>query len=258
MTAFFRILDKLDKAGPDAVLHELVESRTVAPGHADTIKKLITEKAPCGGNGLSLMADIVSGVDGAADAIDELGKIHTVLASQGIEESCYTFDITLARGLDYYTGPVFETVMDGSGMGSISGGGRYDDLIGLFSKKSLPATGISFGLERIIGIMEQQQNDAGTGCGTKVLIALFSDDLMGQCQRVAKKLREEHIPAEVYYSSDKLKKQLSYASGRNIPYVLILGPDELEQGNVTVKHMKSGDQRSVPLPDISSSLFSGT
>ncbi|MCP4717528.1 MAG: histidine--tRNA ligase, partial [Deltaproteobacteria bacterium] len=179
----------------------------------------------------------------------ELDVIEQTLQAYGIPEKNYAIDITLARGLDYYTGPIFETIVKEPRIGSITGGGRYDNLIGLFSKNQLPATGTSFGLERIITVMEELGRDEQQAAATTVLIALFSNDMMPAVAQLAGSMRNAAISTEVYFEPAKLKKQFSYASSRNMPFVLVLGPDEAEKNLVTIKDMSSGAQETIPQGD---------
>ena len=164
------------------------------------------------------------------------------------------FDFSLARGLDYYTGPIFETIVKEPAIGSITGGGRYDNLIGLFSKTTLPATGTSFGLERLVTVLEEKGSTANGSTKKHVLITYFDSDLMGENIKIAKILREGGINAEIYYMPHKLKKQLSYASNRGIPFVVILGPDEAGQGMVTLRNMNTGSQDKIQRIDLVSSI----
>lgn len=244
---FLRSLDKLDKAGLAGVFAELTEKNLLTAG----LREILTGLAGDHGSenhesGLALLESLVRGQEAGAEGMAELRVIHETLKNHGVDPACYRFDFTLARGLDYYTGPIFETIVTEPKIGSITGGGRYDNLIGLFSKETFPATGTSFGLERLVTIMEELGSADIKTSLTRVLITQFDPQLMPQNLKIAGMLRQAGINTEVYYSPDKLKKQLTYASNKSIPFVAILGPDENAQGAITVKNMALGSQKTVP------------
>jgi histidyl-tRNA synthetase len=193
---------------------------------------------------------LVGNVPIGEQGVRELENINENLIAHGVKEDCYKFDFTLARGLDYYTGPIFETVVKEPKIGSITGGGRYDNLIGLFSKTPTPATGTSFGLERIVTVLEEMGGQKTEITRTQVLITLFDKNMMTDNLKVAKTLRDVGIKTEVFFSPEKLKKQMSYAASRGIPFVIILGPDEVQVGRVTIKNMDNGKQETVALGDM--------
>ena len=176
--------------------------------------------------------------------------IREALEAQGIPEHCYCFDLSLARGLDYYTGPVFETRVETPRVGSITGGGRYDNLIGMFCKTPYPATGTSFGLERLIAVLEEMAGQDTRQSKTQVLVALFDKSLLGETVRIAKMLRDAGINTEIYFEADKLKKQLTYASNKSIPLVVILGSDEFKNGTVALRNMQLGQQEIIAQNDL--------
>jgi len=242
LPAFLRSLDKLDKIGADGVIAELAEKNILDKEHiAVIIHRLSSE-----GTDFRQIADAVRGIPIGDEGIQELETIFETLAGHAVPETCYTFDVTLARGLDYYTGPIFETTVTEPKIGSITGGGRYDNLIGLFTKQPVPATGTSFGLERLITIMEELGNNSIKTSTAQVLITLFDQTMMRKNLRVAAMLRNAGVKTEIYFSPDKLKKQLSYAATRSIPFVLILGPDEDRDGRITLRNMLDGSQETVP------------
>ena len=139
-------------------------------------------------------------------------------------------------------------------IGSILGGGRYDDLIGLFSKQSIPATGISFGLERLVTVMEELGMTGQTHGLTQVLVTQFNEDLLADGVKLAAQLRRSGLKTEFYHAPDKLKKQFSYAAGRSIPVVVVLGPDEAAQGQATVKHMLTGEQEVISQQQLTAAI----
>ncbi len=160
-------------------------------------------------------------------------------------------DLTLARGLNYYTGAIIEVKALDVSMGSICGGGRYDDLTGIFGLPDVSGVGISFGADRIYDILEQLDAfPAETLLSTQVLFVNFGEKEIASCLPIAANLRETGISTEVYPDSVKIKKQMSYANSNSIPFVILAGEDELSSGSLTVKNMKEGSQESVPIQQI--------
>jgi histidyl-tRNA synthetase len=157
------------------------------------------------------------------------------------------FDPTLARGLDYYTGAIFEVkALEGSLQSSICGGGRYDDLTGIFGLKDMSGVGISFGADRIYDVLlETGKFPAELGSSTKLLFANFGEAEALHCLKLLRTVREAGIAAELYPDAVKMAKQFKYADDKGIPFVAIIGENELKQGIVTVKDMKSGEQKAV-------------
>jgi histidyl-tRNA synthetase len=247
---FLRSLDKLDKAGPEAVLQEMQAAQLLS-SDAETIVRdhLLSE-----GDNFEAVAALVADNETGADGLRELELITRVLEADGVDERYYKRDISLARGLDYYTGPIFEVVVREPRIGSILGGGRYDDLIGLFSKQSIPATGISFGLERLVTVMEELGMTGQKESLTQVMVTQFSEDLLTDGVKLAAQLRRAGLNTELYSAPAKLKKQMSYAAGRGIPFVVVLGPDEAAEGRATLKNMETGEQELLPQQDLPAAI----
>ncbi|MCD6352995.1 MAG: histidine--tRNA ligase [Proteobacteria bacterium] len=247
MGVFFRIIDKSEKIGWEGVRSELESKKFSRDAIAKTIGMIVQEGQ--GSDLLNRMKDTLKEIPAAREGISELEEIERCLGNMGVTTNI-SFDVSLARGLDYYTGPIFETVIEKPRIGSISGGGRYDGLIGMFSGKDIPATGTSLGLERIITIMEELKMLPVTSTLSEVLVAVFDRSLVGVSFQVAAKLRSAGINTEMYLKDDKLKKQFSYANNKGIPLVIIVGPDEQEQGIVGLKDMRKGAQLTVSLDDM--------
>jgi histidyl-tRNA synthetase len=183
----------------------------------------------------------------ALEGISELEEIIRYLEALGIPERYYQVDFAMVRGLEYYTGPIYETIVKDPDVGSITGGGRYDDLIGMFSDRSYPATGTSIGIERIIDVMEEKgmfPADIGKTL-TQVLVTIFDEDLVDESLKVTSMLRKAGLRTEIYLEKDSLGNQIRYALKKGIPYIVIMGPDELANGKVTVKNLAQGEQRTV-------------
>ena len=164
------------------------------------------------------------------------------------------FDPILARGLDYYTGLIFEIEIEGYAAGSVCGGGRYDNLIGMFGDKQIPAVGCAFGFDRVIEAMDEFKLFPDELLTTKVLVTVFSEELSEKSLEAVSILRKKRINAEIYLDENsKMDKQLKYADAKVIPYVVIIGTREAESNSATIKNMKTGEQQTIPielLPDL--------
>jgi histidyl-tRNA synthetase len=164
-------------------------------------------------------------------------------------------DITLARGLNYYTGAIFEVVANGVKMGSICGGGRYDDLTGIFGLKDMSGVGVSFGADRIYDVMnELNLFPHSTESGTKVMIVNFGSTEAKQAIILLEKLRKSGISAELYPDAVKLKKQMTYADKNNIEFVIMAGENEIKSGEYTLKNMTTGEQKTLDIDNIITTL----
>jgi len=184
------------------------------------------------------------------EGITELESIFSSLTALGVDAQCYSFDLSLARGLDYYTGPIFETSLEEPKIGSITGGGRYDNLIGMFSNTHIPATGSSFGLERIVTVMEELKLAPLPATITEVMVTIFTSELQKDSLRLTAQLRSHGIKTEIYFKHDKMKKQLTYASNKGIPLVAIIGPDEQKNNTVILRNMVKGSQEAVAADEL--------
>jgi histidyl-tRNA synthetase len=185
------------------------------------------------------------------EGLSELEKVFEYL-EMNIPYHRLVFDPSLARGLSYYTGAIFEIKADGVQIGSISGGGRYDNLTGLFGLPNVSGVGISFGIDRIFDVMEElslfPENELFT---TKVLLMAMDDSAINLVLKTAQKLREAGIQSEVYPEvGAKMKKQLGYADARKIPFALIVGSEEVQSKLLTIKNLNTGEQLKLPLEDI--------
>ncbi len=169
--------------------------------------------------------------------------MFTYLAALGLSQEDYTLDLSLARGLGYYTGPVFEAITYEANIGSLGGAGRYDGLVGRFSKEQLPATGISLGLERIIVVAEELGLIQVSSAVSDVLVTVFAHERATDSLAMTAELRKAGLKAETFLEPGRdLGRQFRYASRRGIPFAIVLGPDEVERGVVAVKNLTTGDQ----------------
>ena len=239
-----RTVDKLDKIGPEKVAGLLVgEEIGLTQAQADEILKFIAIK---GSNAEVLAA--LEGYRGKHElfdlGLDELNTVTRYLAAFGVPESHFAVDLTIARGLDYYTGTVYETTMlDHPEIGSICSGGRYDNLAEYYTDKQLPGVGISIGLTRLFFVLEDQGylNDALNTAPADVLILPMTEDL-SPAIALATQLRAAGIRTQIHAEQKKFKQKIGYADKLAIPYAIFLGEDEISAGVAAVKDMKSGEQ----------------
>jgi histidyl-tRNA synthetase len=183
--------------------------------------------------------------------VAELEEIWQKVAHFGLKQPQLELDITLARGLSYYTGAIFEVKATGVQMGSISGGGRYDNLTGTFGMPGLSGVGISFGVDRIYDVMDELKLfPENQSVATQIMITNFDAEAEVHGLAVLRQLREAGINAELYPDASKLKKQFDYADRKRIPYVLIIGSEEIQTGTYSLKNMQTGEQQKVSLAEI--------
>jgi histidyl-tRNA synthetase len=192
-----------------------------------------------------------SGKQGIAEMREVFGYYEHLEAYNGT----VVFDLTLARGLTYYTGTIYEVVTNEVKMGSICGGGRYDNLTGVFGKPGLSGVGISFGVDRIYDVMmELNLFDESATQGTEVMLINFGGESLPTCLQVLSKLRNEGISAEIYPDAAKLKKQFTYANRKNVGYTLAIGDNEIASGQYQLKNMSTGEQKALGLEEILAEL----
>ena len=242
-------IDKLDKIGQEGVEKELIE-RGIAMKSIERLRPLMSFS---GGNDSvleQLDPELVDSEEGLR-GLTELREVFSYLQHFNIQTAKVELDTTLARGLSYYTGCIFEVKVNNVQMGSISGGGRYDNLTGMFGLPNVSGVGFSFGVDRIYDVMEELDLfDKNVVSGTKVLISNFDKESEIYSLPILQKFREAGIAAELYPEAAKLKKQMTYADNKAIPYVLLIGSQEMESGNLNLKNMQTGEQESLKLEEI--------
>ncbi|WP_286776750.1 histidine--tRNA ligase [Sphingobacterium sp. UBA2074] len=241
-------IDKLDKIGLEGVNKELLE-RGFTEADLAILKPIILLEGSNDEKLASLKAILATssvGLNGIAEIEDVFDYVAKLGAEEKLLHQIIDLDITLARGLNYYTGCIFEVKTNEVAMGSIGGGGRYDDLTGMFGLKGLTGVGVSFGADRIYDVLEELNLfPAGKADSTKLLIINFDKQLESYTLSLLNKLRKENIASELYASPVKLKKQMGYADGKGIPYVLLVGEEEAASGQLSLKDMESGEQVKV-------------
>ena len=242
----YRSIDKLDKIGLSGVRDELAENQIPGPVIEKLLALLQIEGDPA--TVLNALSEQLGDSEIAREGIAELEELNGYLATLGVPDKFYRMNVSMVRGLEYYTGPIYETVVEEPKIGSITGGGRYDELIGSFSKQGYPATGTSFGIERIIDVMEEFDMFPTTvgKTVTQVLVTVFDAELAQESLKLATLLRQNRIRTEVYSRPTRLSTQIKYADTKGIPYAVILGSDELEAGSVAIRNLESREQQVVP------------
>lgn len=242
-------IDKLDKIGEEGVVKELIE-KGVSQTAIDKIKPLFSLK---GDNSIILkeMKTMLAKSEIGLKGIEELSFVFEYINKVGLKRAKLEFDVTLARGLNYYTGAIYEVKANGVKMGSICGGGRYDDLTSLFGMKDMSGVGISFGADRIYDVLATLDLfPADTDKGLTILFINFGETEQMHCFDLVNKLRANHVDAELYPSAAKMKKQMKYANDRNVKYTALVGSDEMEQNKIQLKHMESGEQKLLTFEEL--------
>ncbi|NGM73924.1 histidine--tRNA ligase [Sphingobacterium sp. SGL-16] len=249
-------IDKLDKIGLDGVNKELLE-RGFTNEDLETLKPII-ELQGSNEEKLSQLKTVLATSENGLKGIQEIEEVFAYVKAFAGEQILPKFvevDITLARGLNYYTGCIFEVKTNEVAMGSIGGGGRYDDLTGMFGLKGLTGVGVSFGADRIYDVLEELNlYPESNSTNTKVLIINFDKTLESFTLPLLASLRQSGVAAELYPTAAKLKKQMSYADAKRIPYVLLIGDEEKESGLLSLKNMESGEQVKVSKEDLIAQL----
>ena len=246
-----RTVDKLEKIGPEKVTEILTEDLGVSDADAEAILSFISIR---GSNGQVLEAlEAWRGRDALFDqGLEELKAVAGYLSAFGVPERNFAVDLTIARGLDYYTGTVYETAMlDHPEIGSICSGGRYDDLAEYYTDKKLPGVGISIGVTRLFYVLEEQGmlSDQMVTAPADVLVIPMSDDLQAAIQ-TATALRDAGIRTQLYTEKKKFKARIGYAAKLGIPYAVFLGEDEIAQGVVSCKDLAAGQQQTLPVEQL--------
>lgn len=239
-------IDKLDKIGINAVNEEL-RNKGLAGEAIKKLQPIILLKGSTSEklNGLN---KVLSGSETGLKGVNELRTLFSYIEISPLSAEA-ELDLTLARGLNYYTGAIIEVKSKNVNIGSICGGGRYDDLTGVFGMEGTSGVGVSFGADRIYDVMNQLNLfSEQVRSGPKVLIVNFGNNLIGYALKIRDMLRKSKISSEIYPDEGKLKKQISYADSRKIPYLLIAGEEEIKEDLVTLKIMSSGEQQKM-LPE---------
>ena len=245
---FCILIDKIDKIGVSGLKKEMKLNKFPT----SSIKKLIS-LIELKGNNSSKINYVKTFLSNSKIGLEGISEIENLMKIK----SDFTLDFTLARGLSYYTSTIFEVVPTNNNIGSLCGGGRYDDLTEIFGYKNISGIGISFGIERIIEILNTNNLfPKKIESNNNVLISYLSNDLIKNSLELANKLREKGIPTDLYSKKAKLKKQLQYANNNNIPFVIIIGENEIKNKKYMLKNMKDGNQNLLTINEIINKMSS--
>ncbi|MDZ7606044.1 MAG: histidine--tRNA ligase [Cyclobacteriaceae bacterium] len=243
-------IDKIDKIGAEKVKEELMENgfSTEAVTKLDPIFSIRGSNAQKIHELESLLKDSATGSQGIA----ELKELFALLTNFGLSDHHVLLDITLARGLSYYTGTILEVKVNNSTISSsISGGGRYDNLTGFFGLEGMSGVGFSFGVDRLYDVMEDLELfPKEVHATTKVLLLNFGQQTLSHALRILSKLRQQNIKSEIFPDDAKIKKQMNYANKKGVPYVLIIGENEITEGKYQLKNMETGEQSALDFEGI--------
>ncbi len=247
-----RIVDKLPKVGEGAVRNELFEVAGLDERTLDGLFEFLNLGASGGTEEvLGRLPALMTGSEEGTAGLRELESLLDCVRSMGLADRVEV-DLSIARGLDYYTGTIYETFLrDRESTGSIMSGGRYDTLIGVFRKQPIPAVGISLGIDRLFNTLLDLGLVRTTRATARVLVAVFDEDTAPEAARVASELRASGVATELYPAPDKLKKQFRYADRKGIPVVVLVGPDELASGTAKVKNLEEREEEAVQRVDLS-------
>lgn len=252
-TSLFVAIDKLDKIGEEKVKEELI-GRGFQPESLTALFQILNFKGNTKQK-IEFLANQFSKSEKGKKGLADFQEVLTLLSGYGDDASHVEFDISLARGLSYYTGCIFEVKINNVAIGSVSGGGRYDNLTGSFGLEGVSGIGISFGVDRLYDSMEELKlYPEATMISSTVMICYFDSETQHYALKVASMLREKNIATEVYPDMAKLKKQLDYANKKVIPYVIVIGSDEVKSGQLTFKNMQTGDQGKKTVQEIIADL----
>lgn len=246
-------LDKLDKIGKEGVVKELLE-KNISQESIDQLDFLFSQSDVALENVLQLKEKF-AGNEIGLQGVEELEFVLTKCMDLGISAENLKFDITLARGLDYYTGAIFEVKANNVAMGSIGGGGRYNNLTEVFGVKNIPGIGISFGLDRIYLVMEELGLfPENSETAVKYLFANYGETEALEALKIIAKFRAKGVSAELYPESAKLKKQFTYAEKKGIPNLVFFCEQEISEGNITVKNLENSEQKTWSIDDFLNQL----
>lgn len=244
-------IDKLDKVGVDGVRKELSE-RGVDDSAIDRLVGMLALADAPQDSILDRLGEAVGESVAGRTGVDELRKLVGYAAGTAAGRY-FRIDPFLARGLSYYTGPIFEVAVSDLA-GSLGGGGRYDNLVGMFLGRQIPACGFSLGLERILVVMEERGMFADVETVADVMVAVWDEASIGDSIALAGELRAAGLNVDLFPDLDKVGKQMKYADGRGYPIVVLVGPDERAAGMVTVKTLATGEQRQVPRAEVANAI----
>ena len=247
--SLFIAIDKLDKIG-EAKVREELQARGFDEKSLTVLFEILNFKGSTAQKIDFLSARFSSSASGQKGLAD-FKEIMSLLANYGSREDRVEFDIALARGLSYYTGAIFEVKINNVAIGSVGGGGRYDNLTGVFGMPGVSGVGFSFGVDRLCDVMEELNLfSKNTQVSSRVMIAHMDESTMRYGLKIVHALRECGIASEIYPDQVKLKKQLEFANKKMIPFVIVIGSEEMQEGTLTLKNMETGEQEKKTITEI--------
>ena len=248
-------VDKLEKIGKEGVRKELLQ-RGITPGAVARLEPVLSLSGSTPSK-LGELRKVLASSDEGLKGIAEMEELFGYLSMVPVESSV-ELDLSLARGLNYYTGAIIEVRAEDAAIGSVCGGGRYDDLTGIFGLPGVSGVGVSFGADRIYDVMLMMNLfPEQTGAATEALVVNFGKDELPELLKIIRSLREAGIPSELYPDAARMKKQFAYADAQKIPWVIIAGSNEIAERNATVKDMRTGAQTTVSLSDLPAFIWEG-
>ncbi|MCI0462234.1 MAG: histidine--tRNA ligase [Gemmataceae bacterium] len=252
--AVLRVVDKLRKVGREAVHHQMTDTFGLKYEQATEFQELLTAGGP-NAKKLDSLRMKFAGMQDVQSGVDRLEELLEVAEQSGIDASRLYVDLSIARGLDYYTGTIYETYLDEKPeIGSVCSGGRYDNLASLYTKQVLPGVGASLGLDRLLAAMEELKMLPAVSTPAEVLMVQFDAAHLGDYQKMARALRAEGIGVEVYPDAKKIGAQLSYAEKRGFRVALIAGGEEFSRGVWKVKDLKLRQEQAVPTAEVAGTI----
>ncbi len=256
LTEMTIIIDKLDKIGSEKVEEEL-KAKGLNESGVSNLRSLLAVEGT-NEEKIDALRKMIGSSEKGAEGLDEVAYVVNHTSNLGLRNGTLVFNALLARGLDYYTGTIFEVKETAVNIGSIGGGGRYDDLTGIFGLNGMSGVGISFGAERIYDILlELDAFPDLTSAGTQILFTHFEQEDQDFCIPIVMQLRKQGINAEVYPDMAKMKKQMKYANGKGIPFVVVVGSEERESGMLALKDMGTGEQTKLSADELMSRFTNG-
>jgi histidyl-tRNA synthetase len=250
-TAVLRALDKLGKIGPEKVAAEMQAAAGASPQQAADVLKL-AQLSGRNADVLAALEPLVAGSEKGQAGVGRLAELLAAVRAAGVAEERIRLDVSIARGLDYYTGTIFETFLDRlPTIGSVCSGGRYDNLAALYTNQELPGIGASLGLDRLLAAMEELGMLAKVATPAQIFIPYFVAERLHDYLRLAARLRAAGFGVEVYPDAKRLGQQLKYADRRGFPIAIIVGEDEFAQSKCQIKNLADGETRSVELNESS-------
>lgn len=253
-TAILRSLDKLTKIGPERTANEMLKTAGITAEQAEQVLA-ITTLAGSNQEILENLKPLVAQSELGTAGIDRLQQILDGLAAGGVPPERIKLDVSIARGLDYYTGVIFETFLDDlPDIGSVCSGGRYDNLAELYTKQQLPGIGASLGLDRLLAAMDELEMIDKVKTPADILVVYFEKDQLNKYLEIAADLRQAGWAVEVYPDAKKLGKQLKYADMRGFQYALIAGGDELQRDVCQIKNLQTGESVEYPLSSVATDM----